>query len=359
MRRKLLLAAVSALLTLLLGEAALRLLGYGAGGRGTAWYAGGNHPRFLFQPAPDPHQGYTLRPNFRGWQVAPGREFAVPAVVDARGLRDHRHTAPPRPLVLAIGDSMTFGEGVPVEQTFAALLERSTGARVVNAGVPGYGSPQMLARFEQLSATLHPDLVLVTLSPLWDRNRCAEPFVYQEGFLVSQGYAGRLFLVDGNLVLGEVRWPLLGPATAWAKEHSALARLALPALRDLLTRRSPARGGVGAGSAAGVEPSAQALAALHAAARHQGAELRVILIESRGPAHQADRRALEQALRRHGVPVTALDRLLAKADWKRLRYPRDQHWNAAGHRVVAAALAPLVRGALAGRRRGEAGVARD
>lgn len=348
MRRKLLLATISALVTLLLGEAALRLLGYGAGGRGTSWYAGGNHPRFLFQPSPDPNQGYTLRPNFRGWQVAPGREFAVPAVINAQGLRDHRHTAPPRPLVLALGDSMTFGEGVPVEQTFAALLERSTGARVVNAGVPGYGSPQMLARFEQLSTSLQPDLVLVTLSPLWDRNRCAEPFVYKHGFLVAQGYAGRLFLVDGNLELGEVRWPLIGPATAWAKGHSALARLALPALRDLLTHRrtTPARGSVGAGSAAGIEPSVKALAALHAAARRKGAEVRVVLIESRGPAHQADRLALEKALRQRGVPVTALDRLLARADWRRLRYPRDQHWNAAGHRVVAAALAPLVREAL-------------
>lgn len=346
MRRKLLLATVSALLTLLVGEAALRLLGYGAGGRGTSWYAGGNHPRFLFQPSPDPDQGYTLRPSFRGWQVAPGREFAVPAVINAQGLRDHPHTAPPRPLVLAIGDSMTFGEGVPVERTFAALLERSTGARVVNAGVPGYGSPQMLARFKQVSTSLQPDLVLVTLSPLWDRNRCAEPFVYKEGFLVAQGYAGRLFLIDGNLELGEVRWPLIGPATAWAKGHSALARLALPALRDLLTHRSPARGGAGAGSAAGVEPTARALAALQAAARRKGAEIRVVLIESRGPDHQADRRALEQALRRRGIPVTALDRLLANADWQRLRYPRDQHWNAAGHRAVAAALAPLVREAV-------------
>ena len=341
-RRQLLLAAASALFTLLLAEAALRLLGYGREGQGSPWYAGGNHPRYLFQPAEV--SGYTLRPNFQGWQVAPGREFAVRTVIDSRGLRDHRHTAPPRPLVLALGDSMTFGEGVQVEQTFSALLEARTGIQVVNAGVPGYGSPQMLARFRGLSRSLRPDLVLVTLSPLWDRTRCAEPFVYKEGFLVARGYADRLFLVDGNLVLGEVRWPLLGPATAWAKGHSALARLALPALGDAARKRrkSSAAQPQPAGDEA-VEPTAEALADLQAEVHDQGAQLLVVLIESRGPHYEADRHALARQLDQRGIRYVALDDLLAGAPWNRLRYPRDRHWNAAGHRAVAAALIPEIQ----------------
>src|SRR5262245_14528960 len=109
MKKKLALSAFSVLVTLLFAEAALRLLGIGAVGRGSPWFAGGNHPRFLFQP--DAESGYTLRPGFKGREIAPGNEFDVAASVDARGLRDHPHTAPSSPAVLAVGDSMTFGEG--------------------------------------------------------------------------------------------------------------------------------------------------------------------------------------------------------------------------------------------------------
>src|SRR5262245_4100328 len=141
MKKKLALSAASVLFTLLIAELALRLLGIGAAGRGSPWFAGGNHPRFLFQT--DAESGYTLRPGFRGREIAPGDEFDVAAVIDRRGMRDHPHTAPPAPSVLTLGDSMTFGEGVPAAATWPAWLERSAGVRVYNAGVPGYSSGQM------------------------------------------------------------------------------------------------------------------------------------------------------------------------------------------------------------------------
>jgi lysophospholipase L1-like esterase len=39
----------------------------------------------------------------------------------------------------------------------------------------------------------------------------------------------------------------------------------------------------------------------------------------------------------------AADGLLPGASWPRLRYPRDTHWNAAGHEAVGKALAPRIR----------------
>jgi hypothetical protein len=346
-RKKLILAGISIVVTLLVAEAALRILGVGAIGRGSPWFAGGNHPRFLFQP--DPESGYTLRPGFQGREIAPGGEFNVAAAIDNRGLRSHEHTAPARPLILALGDSMTFGEGVPADRTWSTNLERASGIRVENGGVPGYSTRQMEGRARRLIPLLHPDLVLVTFSPQWDRQRCATPFVYLDGFIVAEGYLGRLYPIDGDLYLAETRLPVLGPLTAYAKRYSYLARLALPALGNsaraaVRRERPPALPGP-----VDYEPTAEALAGIREQARRSGAGFLAILIESRGQHYEADRAGLERILKSRSIPYLALDAFLAKADWPRLRYPRDQHWNVAGHRTVGTALAPVVRPLIAKR----------
>ncbi|HEX9942143.1 MAG TPA: SGNH/GDSL hydrolase family protein [Thermoanaerobaculia bacterium] len=343
MKKKLALSAASVLLTLLFAEAALRLLGIGAAGRGSAWFAGGNHPRFLFQP--DPESGYTLRPGFRGREIAPGGEFDVLAAIDARGLRGHLHTAPPEPCVLAVGDSMTFGEGVPADRSYAAWLERTAGVRVYNAGVPGYGSRQMLVRLRRLLPALRPAVVVMTLSPLWDRQRCTAPFIYKDGYIVAQGYADRLVLLGGNLYLKETRLPVLGSATAYAKRSSALMRLAIPALagaaRAVLHRSRQEDTAL-----ADLEPTARNLAAAQHLAESFGASFLAVLVDDRGEEFQHDRALLEAWLRQLGVPYATADELLPRADWPRLRFARDGHWNAAGHKAVGKALAPRVRALL-------------
>jgi hypothetical protein len=343
------LVGCSFLVSLLLAEGLLRLTGVASTGRGTQWFAGGNHPRFLFQA--DPESGYMLRPGFQGHEIARGHEFDVPVTVDPSGLRDHRHTAPPHPRILALGDSMTFGEGVGEEDAWPAVLERALDVRVYDAGVPGYGSPQMRARLRRLLPALRPDLVLVALSPHWDQQRCAEPFVYKEGYIVAQGYADKLHLIGGELYLGDVRWPVVGPATAWAKRFSHLARLALPAVRAGAGAVARLAGGAeGKGDRSGdVSATAAALLGLRGDAASAGAPLLVVLLDSRGKAFEADRDALEAALRARGVPFVALDSLIAAEDWTELRFPRDRHWNAEGHREVGRALAPLVRGMLPAR----------
>jgi hypothetical protein len=340
MKKKLALSAFSILITLLFAEAALRLLGIGAAGRGSSWFAGGNHPRFLFQA--DPESGYTLRPGFRGREIAPGNEFDVPSAIDARGLRDHPHGAPSSPAVFAVGDSMTFGEGVPVDRTFSAVLEKESGVRVYNAGVPGYGSGQMLVRLRRLIPTLHPALVVMTLSPFWDRQRCAMPFAYKDGYIVGRGYLNRLVLLDGNLYLKETRLPVLGAATAYAERYSALTRLALPALADgarAVLRRSKQE----APSPKDYEPTVHNLDAARRLAESSGARFLAVLIDDRGKDFQRDRLAVQQRLRALGIPYIAADDLLPGADWPRLRFARDEHWNAAGHEAVGRALAPRLK----------------
>lgn len=87
-----------------------------------------------------------------------------------RGLRD-------RPIlpkaegeyrILALGDSITFGWGVPQHQIFTFRLEQLLQARlqrpvrVINSGVGAYNTVQELTYFKQEGVTFQPDLVMLT-----------------------------------------------------------------------------------------------------------------------------------------------------------------------------------------------------
>ena len=103
---------------------------------------------------------------------------------------------------------------MPADATWPAVLERTLGVRGDNAGVPGYSSVQMVGRLRRYLPLLQPRVVVMVLSPTWDLGRCASPFVYKGGYIVGQGYADRLILLDGNLYLRETKLPVLGTATA-------------------------------------------------------------------------------------------------------------------------------------------------
>ncbi len=108
-------------------------------------------------------------------ELIPGAEnphFAGgPVRVNADGLR-----GPPTPLaepggfrILAIGDSVTFGYGVPEEAAFHQVLARrwteAHGLPVValNAGLPGAGLPYAVHALKRRCQATSPDLVLVNL----------------------------------------------------------------------------------------------------------------------------------------------------------------------------------------------------
>ncbi len=333
--RRLGLALTATLLGLVLAEVGLRLTGVASTRRGAAWYAGGSHPRFLF--APDPRAGYRLRAGFQGVDIARSGEFQVPVATDAAGLRRTGGPGPRPGGVLALGDSLTFGEGVPAEAAYPARLERLLAAPVTNAGVPGYSSRQAAVLGNELIPRLRPRLVLVTLAAPWDLTRCADPFTYLEGYIVSSRHAARLHLVGEDLLLEQVRHPRLGPLTVSLMRRSHLLRLALPALRDALAgRRGRARGPADTTTWA---PCREALAELHGRAAAAGAGFLIALAESPDPASRSATSAVAAELRRAGLPHLQLDDALGGAD-PALRYPRDRHWNARGHERVAAALAP-------------------
>ena len=121
-------------------------------------------PRRLFTPTDDPHLPYVLTPgidvSMRGMHVE----------VNEHGLRGPAISTRPAPgvhRILALGDSVTFGEGLQVEEAFPALLERElaarTGARyeVLNAGVEGYNAEAELAFLRERGLVLGPETVVV------------------------------------------------------------------------------------------------------------------------------------------------------------------------------------------------------
>jgi lysophospholipase L1-like esterase len=119
----------------------------------------------------DSSVGFRMVPQYSGTM---GVE-AVPLRTNSWGLRDREYG--PRPegglRIYVLGDSMVFGYGVPIEDTFTRFLEGSLQRRlgrnveVVNGGVPGYGTLQELQFFEQTVDEVKPDVVIVALT-VWN-----------------------------------------------------------------------------------------------------------------------------------------------------------------------------------------------
>ena len=101
-------------------------------------------------------------------------EFEIPYPTDAHGF-NNADPWPARADIVAIGDSLTFGYGVPPDEAWPALIARALpDTQVVNLGLIGAGPQQHLRVYETFGVPLEPKILLIGFflaNDFWDAEK--------------------------------------------------------------------------------------------------------------------------------------------------------------------------------------------
>ena len=271
----------------------------------------------LKQPVSNPRIRFVHRPNGHA------RLMRVDVSINGQGLRDREYSLQKPPgayRIMMLGDSTTFGWGVPIAETTAKHLERDlngAGGRqveVLNAGVGNYNTVQEVSSYVERGRLFRPDLVIL----VYFINDAEPTPADQSGWLRNRSYFLAFALSRYDALLR-----LTGGRPGWRTYYDSLYSDSQPGWRD----------------------AAGAIADLARQTRRDGASLLVAILpelhQINGDypftrAHAMVRAAAEAA----GAPVVELiDGLQGHGPESELWVtPLDDHPNGKANALVAAQL---------------------
>jgi hypothetical protein len=300
-----------------------------------------------------------------GWKLVPGAhgrlesaEFDVSFAINAHGARMSRDVdyarAPELRRVLVLGDSFTFGFGVPDAARFGDAFEAAShGIEVVNLGVIATGTDQQLLLWQREGVKYAPDVVVLGFMTDHIARNARTQLVAGGDRLVAKP---RFRLTDGALELENVPVPRAADESP-ALRFSALARL--------VARARSARGEGLAASATDPYPQYREgapewqltralILELARSVRATGSEFLVLSIPAREYALDAalepvPSRMIAELCASSGIDLLdPLDELRALVrEGKQPYFAKDPHWTAAGHSLAADLLSARLTGRLA------------
>jgi lysophospholipase L1-like esterase len=260
----------------------------------------------------DPELGWAPVPNasatFTGTRTINVRNNSL-------GLRDVEPAPARKPTVLVLGDSFVWGYDVEANERFTELLRaKLPDARIVNAGVPGYGTDQEYLLLARVWSTFKPDVVVLMFCTGNDR---ADNSANMRNGGYYKPYLERA---------GDGAWHFAGQPVPWSRHvyfrDNALARhlwLARAAVTGYVQLAHP--------EVEVPDPTERLVDMMRETVEARGAKFLVGL-----QYHEA---RLEAVLRERGIPSTAFDGAPT--------YPGDGfHWTPEGHAVVAQRLKRLL-----------------
>jgi len=274
----------------------------------------------------DPELFYTLRP---GRFVFAQREFAHEFRVNSLGVRDDE-AALDAPEIVVLGDSVAMGWGVAQDETFAAIIGRATGRRVLNAAVSSYGTVREMRLLERVDRRR-----LAWLVVQYNANDVGENRLFlQRGNVHVPGSRERFDAISRRYAAKRVYYPGKYAWESWRR----LTR----AVRDRVSPRAPR----GPAPTADEEAEAFLNALLHAGSV-DFERVGLVIAEITGEGAPATMlAALRPRLARADLPagvrtarLVDVGARLGPDDFHVL----DDHPNALGHRAIAEAVLAAMR----------------
>jgi hypothetical protein len=212
--RNVLIFALSVVVSLVIAEIGFRIVTGVPIFDATDWRAEGvQATRTGDRAIGDPLLGWTLMPHY-------SREDFTTLDHGFRRNFDEREVRTGE--ILAVGDSFTEGfDDVDDANTWPAYLEKMTGTAVVNAGVAGYGTDQIVLRAEQVLPIVKPKTLVVGIfSDDISRTALSESGAPKPHFTTANGEL--VYHPPGPLEKGENE-SLFGKAVRSVLGHSALS----------------------------------------------------------------------------------------------------------------------------------------